>query len=196
MSTIAVVLTFVLASNIVLDRFLGFCLIIDGEAALGRIVRVGAIMTVLIPVTTAATWLAGSLILGPLGLWFLRTLVYVFAVYGLVSAIDHGLRVALPSVHAVVSDDLMVVAMNSSVLGVSLIVTEVGLGFAHSVAAAAASGVGFVLVASIVASIVAQIETEWVPARLRGRPITFVTLGLVALAFAAFDQGFLSNLLR
>ena len=40
-----------------------------------------------------------------------------------------------------------------------------------------------------------KFETEWIPKPFRGIPIAFITAGLMALAFMAFDQALLTNLL-
>ena len=47
----------------------------------------------------------------------------------------------------------------------------------------------------IMAGIREKLDTEWVPKPLRGVPIAFVTAGLMALAFMAFDKALLKNLL-
>ncbi len=40
-----------------------------------------------------------------------------------------------------------------------------------------------------------RLDTEWVPKPLRGIPIAFITGGLMALAFMAFDKALLKNLI-
>jgi electron transport complex protein RnfA len=39
------------------------------------------------------------------------------------------------------------------------------------------------------------LDTEWVPKYFRGVPIAFITGGLMALAFMAFDKALLNNLI-
>ena len=40
-----------------------------------------------------------------------------------------------------------------------------------------------------------QFDTEWIPKPFRGAPIAFITAGLMALAFMAFDKALLQNLI-
>ena len=40
-----------------------------------------------------------------------------------------------------------------------------------------------------------KLDSEWVPKPFRGIPIAFITGGLMALAFMAFDNALLNNLL-
>jgi electron transport complex protein RnfA len=40
-----------------------------------------------------------------------------------------------------------------------------------------------------------KLDQEWVPKPFRGVPIAFITGGLMALAFMAFDQTLLNNLI-
>ena len=58
-----------------------------------------------------------------------------------------------------------------------------------------AAGVGFLLAILVMSSIREKLDMEWVPKPFRGIPIAFVTAGLMALAFMAFDKALLKNLL-
>ena len=57
------------------------------------------------------------------------------------------------------------------------------------------AGVGFMLALLLMSTLREKLESEWVPKHFRGAPIAFVTGGLMALAFMAFDKALLTNLI-
>jgi electron transport complex protein RnfA len=65
----------------------------------------------------------------------------------------------------------------------------------ESFVAGAAAGAGFMLVMALMAGIREQLDKEWIPRPFRGTPIAFITAGLMALAFMAFDRALLKNLI-
>ncbi len=90
---------------------------------------------------------------------------------------------------------LRMVSTNCAVLGMALIAVRSGYGALESFVAGIAAGAGFLLALVIMSSIREKLDAEWVPHPLRGVPITFVTAGLMALAFLAFDRALLQSLL-
>ena len=56
-------------------------------------------------------------------------------------------------------------------------------------------GVNFLLALVLMSAIRTRLETEKVPKYLKGVPIAFISGGLMALAFMAFDKALLTNLL-
>ena len=58
-----------------------------------------------------------------------------------------------------------------------------------------AAGIGFQLAIVLMSTIRERLDREWVPKPFRGVPIAFITAGLMALAFMAFDKALLKNLL-
>ncbi|MCK4817075.1 electron transport complex subunit RsxA, partial [bacterium] len=65
----------------------------------------------------------------------------------------------------------------------------------ESFVAGFAAGVGFLLAILLMSALRERFETEWIPKSFRGAAIAFVTAGLMALAFMAFDKALLKNLI-
>ena len=90
---------------------------------------------------------------------------------------------------------LPLITTNCAVMGVALIaVVDESFGPLKSFFAGFSAGVGFLLAIVIMSSLREKLETEWIPRAFRGIPIAFITAGLMALAFMAFDKALLNNL--
>ena len=77
--------------------------------------------------------------------------------------------------------------MNCAILGGSLFMVERDYNFQQSVVYGFGSGVGWALAIAALAGIREKMKYSDVPAGLRGLGITFVTVGLMALAFMGFS---------
>ena len=53
----------------------------------------------------------------------------------------------------------------------------------------------FLLAIVLMSTLREKLDAEWVPRPFRGTPIAFITGGLMALAFMAFDKALLRNLI-
>jgi Na+-translocating ferredoxin:NAD+ oxidoreductase subunit A len=81
------------------------------------------------------------------------------------------------------------------VLGIALIAVRSEYGAMESFVSGFAAGVGFLLAIIIMSTIREKLDAEWIPRHFRGMPIAFITAGLMALAFMAFDRALLQNLI-
>lgn len=79
-------------------------------------------------------------------------------------------------------------------MGIALISVRSGYNALESFVAGFAAGLGFLLAIVLMSTIREKLDEEWVPKPLRGVPIAFITGGLMALAFMAFDKALLNNL--
>lgn len=196
MSYVGIIVTFVLINNLVLTYFLGLCPVLGATRRTGAAVGMGLAATFVMALGSLVTWTLHTLVLAPLGIEFLRTFVFVL----IIAAIGHYLEVAVerlsPALHHAVGRYLPVISTNCVVLGIALLVARADYTALESLVAGAAAGVGFLLVALVVSAIRERLEIEWVPRAFRGVPIAFISTGLVALAFLAFDHAFLQNLIR
>jgi electron transport complex protein RnfA len=80
-------------------------------------------------------------------------------------------------------------------MGIALIAVRKEYNALESFVAGFAAGVGFLLAILVMASLREKLDSEWVPKPFKGIPIAFVTAGLMALAFMAFDKALLKNLI-
>ena len=90
---------------------------------------------------------------------------------------------------------LPLITTNCAVLGIALIAVRNNYNALESFVAGFAAGLGFLLAIVLMSTLREKLDTERVPKAFRGIPIAFITGGLMALAFMAFDKALLKNLL-
>jgi electron transport complex protein RnfA len=130
-----------------------------------------------------------------MGIAFLRVPTFVLAVAGLACFLEAMAMRISPALLRVAGISLRGVAVNCATVGVALIVSRSELTGTGSLVAGLSAGCGFLLVLAMMSAIRERLETERVPRFLRGLPLSLVSAGLLAIAFAAFDRTFLANLL-
>jgi len=79
------------------------------------------------------------------------------------------------------------ITVNCAILGGSLFMVERNYNFAQSVTYGLGSGVGWALAIVALAGIREKLKYSDVPAGLQGLGITFISTGLMAMAFMAFS---------
>ncbi|HKJ84698.1 MAG TPA: Rnf-Nqr domain containing protein [Spirochaetia bacterium] len=196
MSYVAIIVTFVLINNFVLTYFLGLCPMLGASRRPGSSLGMGLAATFIMSLSALVTWALRTWLLAPLGIGFLQTFVFVIVIAALGYYVELLIESVAPSLHRLVGSYLPLITTNCIVVGIAFVASRSEFNAAESLIAGASAGFGFLLVLVIVSSIRERLETEWVPASFRGIPIAFVTTGLVALAFLAFDQAFLQNLVN
>ena len=194
MSYVAIIVTFVLLNNFVLTYFLGLCPIIGASRRPASALGLGLAATFVMGISSLVTWAIRSWVLLPLGVGFLQAIVFVLVIYALGHYLELLIETIAPSLHRLVGKYLPIISTNCVVLGIALIASRSEYAVLESLVAGLSAGVGFLLVAVVISTIRERLEDEWVPPSFRGVPIAFITTGLVALAFLAFDRAFLQNL--
>jgi electron transport complex protein RnfA len=175
-----------LVNNFVLTNFLGLCPFIGVsrrfEAAAGM-----ALATLF--VLTLASGLGFALwqwVLVPLGLEYLRTLVFILLIAGVVQLTELLVRATSPLLHQLLGIFLPLITTNCAVLGVALLNVERQHGLLESLVFGASAGAGFGLALLLFTALRERLETADVPAAFRGAPIALLSAGLMALAFMGF----------
>ena len=194
MSYVGIIVTFVLVNNFVLTYLLGICPVVGVSRRPGSATAMGLAATFMMSLGALVTWAFRTWVLEPLGIGFLQTLVFVIEIAALGFYVERLLEKAMPTLHRLVGRYLPIISTNCVVLGIAFVASRSEYTAPESLVAGVSAGVGFLLVLVFVSTIRERLETEWVPAIFRGVPIAFITTGLIALAFLAFDQAFLQNL--
>jgi electron transport complex protein RnfA len=175
-----------LVNNFVLTQFLGLCPFVGVsrrfEAAAGMALATLFVLTL----ASGASYLAWHWLLEPLGLGYLRTLVFILLIAVVVQAAEMMVRASSPLLHELLGVFLPLITTNCAVLGVALLNLERQHDFVESLVFGAAAAAGFGLALLAFAGLRERMETADVPAAFRGTPIALVTAGLMALAFMGF----------
>jgi Na+-translocating ferredoxin:NAD+ oxidoreductase subunit A len=201
MSWVGMLLTFSLVQNVVLVQLLGVCPCVGAPRRLATALGIGIASTAVMSVASLAGWAISTLVLVPLGVPWLQTVVFVLLSAGIGWLFEAAAARAAPALLRATGFAARGIAANCAVLGVALLAARAGSwpggarGPLEALAAGLFSGLGMLLVLVLLSGIRARLDCERVPAALRGVPLSLVTAGLLALAFAAFDRQLVARLL-
>lgn len=175
-----------LVNNFVLTNFLGLCPFVGVsrrfEAAAGMALATLFVLTL----ASGLSYSAYHWLLEPLGLEYLRTLVFILLIAAVVQLTEIVVRATSPLLHELLGVFLPLITTNCAVLGVALLNLDRRHGFVESLVFGASAAAGFGLALLLFAALRERLDTDDVPAAFRGAPIALVTAGLMALAFMGF----------
>ena len=195
MSYIGIIITFVFINNFILTQFLGLCPFIGVSKNVESAVGMGFAVTFVMALASISTWVIYNYILIPLDIVFLQTITFILVIAALVQFVELVIQKISPALYKALGIFLPLITTNCAVLGIALINVRNDYSALESFIAGIAAGLGFLLAILLMSTIRVKLDSEWVPKPFRGIPIAFITGGLMALAFMAFDNALLNNLL-
>ena len=195
MAYIGIVITYIFINNFIFTQFLGLCPFIgvskNSESALGM----GMAVTFVMGLASLITWLVYNFLLVPLSLEYLQTLSFILVIAALVQLVELVIQKNSPALYQALGIFLPLITTNCAVLGIALINITQGYNLMESFTAGIAGGLGFTLAIILMSNLREKLDLQPVRKSFKGVPIAFVSGGLMALAFMAFDKAQLSNLL-
>ena len=195
MSYVGILITFVFVNNFILTQFLGLCPFIGVSKNVESAVGMGFAVTFVMSIASLTTWAIHNLVLIPLNITFLQTITFILVIAGLVQFVEMIIQKLSPPLYKALGIYLPLITTNCAVLGIALIAVRSEYNALESFVAGFSAGIGFLLVMLLMSTLREKLDIEWVPKPLKGVPIAFITGGLMALAFMAFDKALLKNLL-
>ncbi len=176
----------VFIENFVLNQILGLCPFVGVSNKIDSAVGMGLAVTFVMVLAGAVTWAVRFYFLVPYHLGFLQTVSFILVIAALVQFVEMVVRKMAPSLYQALGVYLPLITTNCAVLGVALLNIKKNFGLVQSVVNSFAAGIGFFLALILMAGIRERLETADIPQAMRGAPITFITAGLMALAFMGF----------
>lgn len=187
----------IFVENMALAFFLGMCTFIavskKMKTAIGLGIAVTFVQTITVPANNlilnyllkegALEW-AG---LGDVDLTFLGLLSYIGMIAAIVQILEMFLDKYVPSLYNALGVFLPLITVNCAILGGSLFMVERDYTFGESVVYGIGSGAGWAIAIAVLAGIREKLKYSDVPPGLRGTGITFITVGLMSLAFMSFS---------
>ncbi len=195
MSYIGIIITFVFINNFILTQFLGLCPFIGVSKNVESAIGMGFAVTFVMALASISTWAIYNYVLIPLDIVFLQTITFILVIAALVQFVELVIQKISPALYKALGIFLPLITTNCAVLGIALINVRNDYSALESFIAGIAAGLGFLLAILLMSTIRVKLDSEWVPKPFRGIPIAFITGGLMALAFMAFDNALLNNLL-
>lgn len=177
----------IFTSNILLANFLGMCSFIAISKDMKSSMGLGMAVTLVLLVTAAINWLIFNLVLVPLNLVYLRFIIFIIVIAAVVQVLEMVIdRVSQP-LYLSLGIFLPLITVNCAILGVSLFLEIRSYSFWQSVIYGFGSGLGWWLAIMALSAIRKKIDKAPIPDTLKGAGITFITIGLMAMAFLGFS---------
>ncbi len=187
----------IFVDNMVFAFFLGMCSFLavskNVKTALGLGVAVIFVQFITLPVN----YLLQTKVLAPMGLEFLSFILFIAVIAGIVQLVEMIVEKFSPSLYNSLGIFLPLIAVNCAIMGGSLFMQQrIGMDpdntqaitcFGDSIAFALGSGIGWALAIVCLAAIREKMEYCDIPKPLKGVGITFITVGLMAMAFMCFS---------
>ncbi|KWT94611.1 electron transport complex protein RnfA [Candidatus Magnetominusculus xianensis] len=175
-----------LINNFVFTRFLGLCIFFGVTKKVETAVGMSITFTAVMMISAALSWVIFNFIMVPLDLTFLKIVIFIGVIAAFVQSSDTIMRKVSPGLYYKLGVYLALISTNCIILAVPLINAGEHYTFLEGITLGLGSGLGFALALVIMASIREKIEIADVPLPFKGLPISFVTTGLIALAFTGF----------
>ena len=118
---------------------------------------------------------------------FLGLISYIGVIAAIVQILEMTLDRYVPALYNALGIFLPLITVNCAILGGSLLMVERDYTFTESVTFGLGSGVGWGIAIAALAGVREKLKYSDVPEGLRGLGITFITVGLMSLAFMAFS---------
>ncbi len=197
----------ILINNFVLARFLGLCPFFGVSKKLSSAIGMGLAVIFVMTVASMFTWIIDTYILTnrsflmtfnpglapDADLSILRTIVFILVIASLVQLVEMALQKFSPILYESLGIYLPLITTNCAILGVAILNTGENAftgqmyTFLESIVNGISSGIGFTLALILMAGIREKLELANIPKPLEGLPISFITAGLMAIAFLGFS---------
>ncbi|HHD57327.1 MAG TPA: NADH:ubiquinone reductase (Na(+)-transporting) subunit E [Desulfobulbaceae bacterium] len=188
-----IIFTSLFIENLPLSFFLGMCTFL----AISKKVKTAAGLGIAVLTLTAITVPINNFILNDLlkpgalawagypniDLTFLGFLIYIGVIAAVVQIMEMVMDRFMPGLYNTLGIFLPLLTVNCAIFGATLFMVERDYTFGESVAYGIGAGGGFLLAVVALAGIREKLEYANPPAGLRGLGLTFITAGLMALAF-------------
>ncbi len=179
--------------NMPLSFFLGMCTFLAISKKVKTAVGLGTAVLVIMVITLPINNLVLNYILKPgalawagqanMDLTFLGYLIYIGIIAAVVQILEMFLDRFMPGLYNTLGIYLPLLTVNCAIFGASLFMVQRDYNFLESAAYGFGAGAGFFLAVVALAGIREKLEYATPPGGLRGLGLTFITAGLMAMAF-------------
>ena len=193
----------IFVDNMIFAYFLGMCSYLAVSKNVKTSLGLGIAVTFVLLVTEPINYLLQTKVLGPdclvqgVDLGYLSFILFIAVIAGIVQLVEMAVEKYSPSLYAALGIFLPLIAVNCAIMGASLFMQQRILmdpsssqainNVWDSIAHALGSGFGWTLAIVMFGAIREKMEYSDVPKPLQGLGITFITVGLMAMAMMVFS---------
>ena len=187
----------IFVENMALAFFLGMCTFLAVSKKISTAIGLGISVTLVQAITVPANNLILTYLLAPgalawagfpdVDLTFLGLISYIGVIAAMVQILEMILDKYFPPLYNALGVFLPLITVNCAILGGSLFMVERDYALAQSTVYGISSGLGWALAITAMAGVREKLKYSDIPDGLQGLGITFITAGLMALAFMSFS---------
>ena len=192
----------IFVDNMIFAFFLGMCSYLAVSKSVKTSFGLGMAVTFVLLITVPVDYLLQTKVLSADGVFgidltYLSLILFIAVIAGIVQLVEMIVERFSPSLYAALGIFLPLIAVNCAIMGASLFIqqrinldpsnTQYIGGVADAIAFALGSGIGWTLAICLLGAIRERLAYSDVPKPLRGLGITFITVGLMAMAFMCFS---------
>jgi electron transport complex protein RnfA len=176
----------ILVNNILLIQYLGNCPFLGTSKRMDTAVGMAMAVVFVLMGAGVVTWAVEVVVLKPLGLEFIRTIVFILVIAALVQFVELWLKKSIPALYAGLGIFLPLITTNCCVLGVCLLNIQENYGFLKTLVSSTAYPMGFGFALILFAGVRERILIGRVPKPMQDTAIGLCTSGCMSLAFLGF----------
>ncbi len=187
----------IFVDNMIFAFFLGMCSFLAVSKNVKTSFGLGMAVTFVLFVTVPVDYLLQTKVLDPLGLSYLSFIIFIAVIAGMTQLVEMLVEKYSPSLYASLGIFLPLIAVNCAIMGGSMFMqqrinldpsnTQYIGNIADAIAYAVGSGLGWTLAIVLMGAIREKLQYSDVPKPLQGLGITFITVGLMAIAIMCFS---------
>ncbi len=184
----------IFVDNMIFAYFLGMCSFLAVSKNVKTAFGLGVAVTFVQFITLPVNYLLENYVLKPnvlidgVDLSFLSFIVFIAVIAGIVQLVEMVVEKFSPALYASLGIFLPLIAVNCAIMGGSLFMQQRNFtSISEASVFAVGSGLGFLVAIVGLAAIREKMAYSHVPAPLKGLGITFIVVGLMAMAFMCFS---------
>ena len=183
----------IFVDNMIFAYFLGMCSFLAVSKSVKTAAGLGVAVIAVLLITLPVNYLLNTYVLAPdalikgVDLSFLSFIVFIAVIAAIVQIMEMLVEKFSPELYSALGIFLPLIAVNCAILGGSLFMQQKDfLNIGEATVYALGSGIGWFLAIVSLAAIREKMSYSNVPAALKGLGITFITVGLMGIAFMTF----------
>ena len=183
----------IFVDNMIFAYFLGMCSFLAVSKSVKTAAGLGLAVIAVLLITLPVNYLLNKYVLAPDALFegvdlsFLSFIVFIAVIAAMVQIVEMVVEKFSPELYSSLGIFLPLIAVNCAILGGSLFMQQKDfLNIGEAVVYSLGSGIGWFLAIVSLAAIREKMAYSNVPAALKGLGITFITVGLMGIAFMTF----------
>ena len=187
----------IFVDNMIFASFLGMCSFLAVSKNVKTSFGLGIAVTFVLLVTVPIDYILQTKVLEPMNLTYLSFILFIAVIAGITQLVEMVVERFSPSLYNALGIFLPLIAVNCAIMGASLFMqqrialaptsTQYIGSTVDSLVYALGAGLGWMLAIVCLAAIREKMAYTNVPKPFQGLGITFITVGLMAMAFMCFS---------